>query len=125
MFYTLTEKYPLECVFVYNGLLDFTACQHLGYFMPKTFLLYLFFAMYGYLYITLGDTSVGNWILRIVERVQLLLSGEVNFSFEDWYIKVCVYLLVGEVWVYGFIYLVRGQFFFQEVDHVIRIYCFK
>ena len=34
--------------------------------------------MYSYLYIILGNTSIGNWMFDIVVLVQLLLSSEVS-----------------------------------------------
>ena len=45
--------------------LDCTACQALGYFIPKTFLFYSFFVEYGsylcsYLYIISGDSFVDD-----------------------------------------------------------------
>ena len=82
--------------------LDFTACQHLGYFISKTFLFYSFFVGDGchlgcYLYIISGDTSVGNWMFGIFVWFQFLLSCENSISVEGLYIQVCVQLFVDEV----------------------------
>ena len=52
------------------------------------------------------------------------ISVEVSSFAEFFLYSMYVYLLVREILVYGHIFHLKS-FLFQEVDYVIKIYCFK